>query len=98
MAYTAKQSAKTRGMGGKRVARFPVSTTTEYDNKLKRLSIATGGMDKSRIADMILRIGLDSPHVIEWIQQEYGAQYEEFHFKALDVTNNGIRETIYTSK
>ncbi|WP_054637787.1 hypothetical protein [Thalassobacillus sp. C254] len=95
---SAKQSAQTRGMGNKRVARIPVSTTNEYDKKLTRLSIATGGMSKSRIVDIILRIGLDSPNVVEFIQEQYGAQYEEFHVTPMVVSTDGNKEVVYRSR
>lgn len=98
MAETAKQSARTRGLGGKRVCRIAVSTTSEYDHKLTQISMATGGMNKSRIVDEILRIGLDSPNVIDYIQQAYGSQYEDFHFKAIKVNRNGKTEIIYQQK
>lgn len=93
-----EESANTRGLGRKRVARFPVSTTSEFDHKLNQLVIATGGRHKSRIADEILRIGLDSPEVVNYIQDKYGGGCEDHHVSVFSLRSNGKEEIVYYPK
>lgn len=90
---TVSEQAQTRGLGGKRVCRISVSMTSEYDKKLNRLSIACGSMSKSRLADELLKIALDSPNVIKFLQEKHGGAHEEFWINPT-VIKQGAKQTV----
>jgi hypothetical protein len=70
------EAAKKRSLGGKRCVRFSISINNEYDRKLSRLSTSCG-MTKSELSDQLLRIALDSPNVLEWLQNQFN-KVEEY--------------------
>jgi hypothetical protein len=59
-----------RGLGGKRVVRFSVSVSNDYDSKLKKLAISCD-QSRAEMANMILEIGLSSPELVEKLQDRY---------------------------
>ena len=63
-------AAQKRNLGSKRCVRFSISINNEYDRKLSRLSTSCG-MSKSEMTDQLLGIALDSPNVIDWLQEQY---------------------------
>lgn len=70
MPLSPSETASTRNLGDKRCVRFSVSIQNEYDGKLERLAISCG-IPKATLADALLRIALDSPPTIEWLQKKY---------------------------
>ncbi|MEJ1518071.1 hypothetical protein R3O67_33385 [Bacillus cereus] len=70
MPQNQSEAAGTRNLGDKRCVRFSISIQNEYDRKLGRLSTSCQ-MSKSKMADALLRIALDSPELIEWFQKTY---------------------------
>ena len=74
-----------RGLGNKRSGRFSVSIKNEYDGKLSRLSTSCG-MSKSEMTDQLLQIALDSPNVIDWLQEKYN-KVEEYKVRPLKINN-----------
>ncbi len=70
MPLSASEAAQERCLGDKRCVRFSVSIQNEYDGKLTRLATSCG-MAKSKMADALLKIALDSPHLVEWFQKEF---------------------------
>ncbi|MRX56146.1 hypothetical protein GJU41_19495 [Bacillus idriensis] len=89
------EQAKTRGLGGKRVCRVSVSMTSEYDRKLHKLSLACGGMSKSRLSDELLKIALDSPNVIEFLQKKHGGAFEEYWVSPTLIKEKGKQTVVY---
>jgi hypothetical protein len=78
-------SAQKRNLGNKRCVRFSVSINNEYDRKLSRLSTSCE-MSKSEMTDQLLRIALDSPNVIDWLQEHYN-RIEEYKVHPLKINN-----------
>lgn len=72
-----------RKMENKRRARFNVSINDEYDQKLSKLSISCG-MTKSEMTDQLLQIALDSPNVVNWLQDQYN-RVEEYKVRPLKI-------------
>ncbi|WP_071392729.1 hypothetical protein [Bacillus tuaregi] len=79
------EAAKKRNLGNKRCVRFSVSVNNEYDRKLSRLSTSCG-MSKSEMSDQLLRIALDSPNVIAWLQERYN-KVEEYKVRPTLINN-----------
>jgi hypothetical protein len=79
------EAARERNLGNKRCVRFSISITNEYDRKLSRLSTSCG-MTKSEMSDQLLRIALDSPNVIEWLQNQYN-KVEEYKVRPTVINN-----------
>ena len=79
------ETARERNLGNKRCVRFSISITNEYDRKLSRLSTSCG-MTKSEMSDQLLRIALDSPNVIEWLQNQYN-KVEEYKVRPTVINN-----------
>jgi hypothetical protein len=79
------ESAQKRNLGNKRCVRFSISINNEYDRKISRLSTSCG-MSKSEMADQLLRIALDSPNVIDWLQEQYNS-VEEYKVHPLKINN-----------
>lgn len=92
---SASDQAQERGLGNKRVCRVSVSMTNEYDKKLSRLSIACGGMSKSRLADELLKIALDSPNVVKYLQERHGGAYEQFWVNPTVIKQSGKQTVVY---
>ena len=78
-------AAQKRNLGSKRCVRFSISINTEYDWKLSRLSTSCG-MSKSEMTDQLLGIALDSPNVIDWLQEQYN-QVEEYKVHPIKINN-----------
>ena len=78
-------AAQKRNLGRKRCVRLSISINNEYDRKLSRLSTSCG-MSKSEMTDQLLRIALDSPNVIEWLQEQYN-RVEEYKIHPLKINN-----------
>jgi hypothetical protein len=78
-------AAQKRNLGNKRCVRFSVSINNEYDRKLSRLSTSCE-MSKSEMTDQLLRIALDSPNVIDWLQKHYN-RIEEYKVQPLKINN-----------
>jgi len=70
------EAAKERNLCGKRCVRFSMSINNEYDRKQSRLSTSYG-MTKAEMSDKLLRISLDSPNILEWLQQKFN-KVEEY--------------------
>jgi hypothetical protein len=79
------EAAQKRNLGNKRCVRFSISINNEYDRKLSRLSISCD-MSKSEMSDQLLRIALDSPNVIDWLQEQYN-KVEEYKVHPLKINN-----------
>ena len=79
------EAAKKRSLGGKRCVRFSISINNEYDRKLSRLSTSCG-MTKSEMSDQLLRIALDSPNVLEWLQDQFN-KVEEYKVRPTVINN-----------
>ena len=79
------ETARKRNLGDKRCVRFSISITNEYDRKLSRLSTSCG-MTKSEMSDQLLRMALDSPNVIEWLQNQYN-KVEEYKVRPTVINN-----------
>jgi hypothetical protein len=79
------EAAQNRNLGNKRCVRFSISINNEYDRKLARLSTSCG-MSKSEMTDQLLRIALDSPNVIEWLQEQFN-KVEEYKVHPLKINN-----------
>lgn len=79
------EAAKERNLGGKRCIRFSISINNEYDRKLSRIATSCG-MTKSEMSDQLLRIALDSPNVIEWLQNKFN-KVEEYKVKPTLINN-----------
>jgi hypothetical protein len=79
------EAAQNRNLGNKRCVRFSISINNEYDRKLSRLSTSCG-MSKSEMTDQLLRIALDSPNVIEWLQEQFN-KVEEYKVHPLKINN-----------
>jgi hypothetical protein len=79
------KTAKQRNLGGKRCVRFSISINNEYDRKLSRVSTSCG-MSKSEMTDQLLRIALDSPNVIEWLQDKFN-KVEEYKVRPTVINN-----------
>lgn len=90
--HNASQAAKTRSLGGKRCSRFSISIENEYNKKLSKLATSCG-MSKSAMADALLRVALNSPHIIEDFQDIYN-KHEEYRIIPRIVND----EVHYTSK
>lgn len=74
-----------RFLGDNHVGRFSHSINDEYDQKLSKLSLACD-MSKSDMTDHLLRIALDSPNVVEWLQDKYN-KVEEYRVRPLKINN-----------
>lgn len=74
-----------RLLGDKRVGRFSHLINDEYDQKLTKLSLSCE-MSKSEMTDYLLRIALDSPNVVEWLQEKYN-KVEEYRVRPLKINN-----------
>ena len=72
-------------VGNKRSVRFSISINNEYDRKLTLLSNSCG-MSKSEMTDQLLRIALDSPNVVDWLQEQYN-KVEEYRVRPLKINN-----------
>ena len=72
-------------VGNKRSVRFSISINNEYDRKLTMLSNSCG-MSKSEMTDQLLRIALDSPNVVDWLQEQYN-KVEEYRIRPLKINN-----------
>ena len=72
-------------VGNKRSVRFSISINNEYDRKLTLLSNSCG-MSKSEMTDQLLRIALDSPNVVDWLQEQYN-KVEEYRIRPLKINN-----------
>jgi hypothetical protein len=79
------EATQNRNLGNKRCVRFSISINNEYDRKLSRLSTSCG-MSKSEMTDQLLRIALDSPNVIEWLQEQFN-KVEEYKVHPLKINN-----------
>ncbi|TDK54750.1 ribbon-helix-helix protein, CopG family [Bacillus salipaludis] len=79
------EAAKERNLGGKRCVRFSISINNEYDRKLSKLAISCG-MTKSEMSDQLLRIALDSPNVLDWLQQKFN-KIEEYKVRPTVINN-----------
>jgi hypothetical protein len=44
------------------------------------------GMSKSEMTDQLLRIALDSPNVVDWLQEQYN-KVEEYRIRPLKINN-----------
>ena len=66
-------------VGNKRSVRLSISINNEYDRKLTLLSNSCG-MSKSEMTDQLLRIALDSPNVVDWLQEQYN-KVEEYRIR-----------------
>ncbi|PGK52346.1 hypothetical protein CN918_31640 [Priestia megaterium] len=88
----ASQAAKTRNLGDKRCSRFSVSIQNDYNKKLSKLATSCG-MSKSMMADALLRVSLDSPHLIEYFQDIYN-KHEEYRIIPRVIND----EVYYTSR
>jgi HSP90 family molecular chaperone len=79
-------SAEGRALvGNKRSVRLSISINNEYDRKLTLLSNSCG-MSKSEMTDQLLRIALDSPNVVDWLQEQYN-KVEEYRVRPLKINN-----------
>ena len=78
-------AAQKRNLGSKRCVRFSISNNNEYDWKLYRLSTSCG-LSKSEMTDQLLRIALDSPIAIDWLQKQYN-KVEEYKIHPLKINN-----------
>lgn len=76
---------KEKLLGGKRSVRFSISINNEYDRKLSRLSVSCN-MTKSEMTDHLLRIALDSPSVIEFLQNKFN-EVEEYRVRPTIINN-----------
>ena len=72
-------------VGNKRSIRLSISINNEYDRKLTLLSNSCG-MSKSEMTDQLLRIALDSPNVVDWLQEQYN-KVEEYRIRPLKINN-----------
>ena len=72
-------------VGNKRSVRLSISINNEYDRKLTLLSNSCG-MSKSEMTDQLLRIALDSPNVVVWLQEQYN-KVEEYRIRPLKINN-----------
>ena len=72
-------------VGNKRSVRLSISINNEYDRKLTLLSNSCG-MSKSEMTDQLLRIALDSPNVVDWLQEQYN-KVEEYKVRPLKINN-----------
>ena len=72
-------------VGNKRSVRLSISINNEYDRKLTLLSNSCG-MSKSEMTDQLLRIALDSPNVVDWLQEQYN-KVEEYRIRPLKINN-----------
>ena len=72
-------------VGNKHSVRFSISINNEYDRKLTLLSNSCG-MSKSEMTDQLLRIALDSPNVVDWLQEQYN-KVEEYRVRPLKINN-----------
>ena len=72
-------------VGNKRSVRLSISINNEYDRKLTMLSNSCG-MSKSEMTDHLLRIALDSPNVVDWLQEQYN-KVEEYRVRPLKINN-----------
>lgn len=72
-------------VGNKRSVRLSISINNEYDRKLTMLSNSCG-MSKSEMTDQLLRIALDSPNVVDWLQEQYN-KVEEYRVRPLKINN-----------
>lgn len=86
--FDSSQVAKTRNLGGKRCVRFSVSIANDYDAKLSKLAISCG-MPKSKLADLLIRLTLDSPHMVEMIQDVHNKN-EKYRVKPMIVSHYGV--------
>lgn len=78
-----KEAASTRNLGGKRCVRYSISINNEYNRKLSMLATSCG-MTKSEMSDQLLRFALDSPSLIEWLQNKFN-KVEQYRVKPLDI-------------
>ncbi|WP_428911814.1 hypothetical protein [Niallia sp. Krafla_26] len=74
-----------RGLGNNRNIRLSISINDEYDQKLSKLSLSCD-LSKSQMTDQLLRIALDSPNVVEWLQEQYNT-VEEYRVRPLMINN-----------
>ena len=72
-------------VGNKRSVRLSISINNEYERKLTLLSNSCG-MSKSEMTDQLLRIALDSPNVVDWLQEQYN-KVEEYRVRPLKINN-----------
>lgn len=93
MPSKASKAAKERCLGGKRCVRVSVSIQTDYDSKLTRLATSCG-MAKATLADALLRVALDSPPLIDWLQEKYNKN-EQYLVKPIVVRKDGREELEY---
>lgn len=57
--------------GKGRKNRVGISMSTDYENKLKRLSIACGNMTPTTLAYLMVMHCLDDPQMVAYLQAEY---------------------------
>ena len=74
-----------KNLGSKRCVRFNISINNVDHRKLSSLSTSCG-MSKSEMTNQLLRIALDSPNVIEWLQEQYN-RVEEYKIHPLKINN-----------
>ena len=75
-----------RGIGGRRVVRVNLSMASEYHSKLKKLSTACD-MQPTTLAMKLIELSLDSPSVIQWLQDKYNKQEE---YRVTPISSNGM--------
>ncbi len=76
---------KKRLLGDKRIGRLSHLINDEYEQKLSKLSLSCE-MSKSEMTDYLLRIALDSPNVVEWLQDQYN-KVEDYRVRPLKINN-----------
>ncbi len=74
-----------RILGSKRSGMLSHLIPDEYDRKLSKLSLSCG-MSKTEMTDQLLQIALDSPNVVEWLQDKYN-EVEEYRVRPLKINN-----------
>lgn len=82
------ESARERSLGGKRCVRYSISINNEYNKKLSMLAVSCG-MTKSEMSDQLLRIALDSPNVVNWLQDQFN-KVEQYRVKPLIINNKVV--------
>ncbi|WP_338469637.1 hypothetical protein R4Z10_12525 [Niallia sp. XMNu-256] len=74
-----------RILGNKRIGVLSNLIYDEYDQKLTKLSMSCE-MSKSELTEQLLQIALDSPNVVEWLQDKYN-KVEEYRVRPLKINN-----------
>jgi hypothetical protein len=62
-----------KGIGGKRVVRQDISTSSDYENKLKKLAVSCE-MPPFRLGSLLINCLLDSPYFVEMTQKFYNTE------------------------